>query len=214
MSDVINNTILAPSTVRLFGRLLIGAAKALADPTAAGMAQEGDKEGDARKRSNEARERVEAGLKEPGEGGLAAGELGAGGVSQYLGRSLLFGALRGNDLGVAHIFAFTYEGCYKAFHVPALFLVHGAGEPVHVKDEKNVDPARLGLAHLDGTIVFAKDLRFWIYDRADLAVRLDITSGAIQTLVIDAETGGGHGRRIDLVGQDGSFSARLGQGSY
>jgi len=77
-----------------------------------------------------------------------------------------------------------------------------------------IDPAQLGLAQLDGTITFATDLVFWIYDRADLIIRLDLNSGTLQTLVIDAETGGGRGRRIDLVGQDGSFSGRLGQGRY
>ena len=44
-------------------------------------------------------------------------------------------------------------------------------------------------------------------------IRLDPSSGTLQELVIDAETGGSHGRRrIDLVGQDGSFSGRFGGG--
>jgi hypothetical protein len=120
--------------------------------------------------------------------------------------------LQVEDLRYAHIFAFTYEGRYTMLHAPALFMVRGAGEAV--TDGKGiVDPARIGLANLDGTIVFASDLQFWIYDRSDLTIRLDISSGSLQQLLIDAETGT-HGRRIDLVGQEGSFSARLGQGTY
>ena len=65
-----------------------------------------------------------------------------------------------------------------------------------------------------GTITFASDLKFWFYDPSAQIIRLDISSGTLQQVVIDAETGGAHGRRIDLVGQESSFSARLGQGTY
>lgn len=193
MSDSINRTMLAPSAVRLFGRVLMGT-------TGLAAAKKGA----------------------PGGGGEATGPGGLGAVgpgslagvpSGYEKRSLLLQSLVGDDLRIAHIFAFSYQGGYKPFHVPALFLVHGTGKSV-VEHGKEVDPGQLGLAQLDGTITFARDLRFWIYDRADLTLRLDITSGTVQNLVIDAETGGGHGRRVDIVGQDSSFSARLGQGSY
>jgi len=129
----------------------------------------------------------------------------------YKGQSLPR-ALEGGNLKLAYIFAFTHEGRYTPFHSPALFFVKGPGEDV--KPGKDIDPARLGLAHLDGTITFASDLKYWIYDRSDQTIRLDLASGTLQQLVIDSETGGAHGRRIDLVGQESSFSARLGQGNY
>ena len=195
MSDAINRTILAPSAVRLFGRVLMGATA--------------PRVGDATKKG-----RADPPEETPGPGGLSVAAPGgiADALPDYAGRSLLFQSLEGDNLNIAHIFAYSYQGSYKPLHVPAAFLVQGVGESV--RHAGGVDPARLGLAQLDGTITFAKDLVFWIYDRADLILRLDLNSGTLQTLVIDAETGGGHGRRIDLVGQDGSFSARLGQGSY
>jgi hypothetical protein len=63
-------------------------------------------------------------------------------------------------------------------------------------------------------MVFASDLRIWTYDRSFPIVRLDVSAGTLQRVVIDLETGGAHGRRIDLVGQEGSYTARLGQGNH
>jgi hypothetical protein len=108
---------------------------------------------------------------------------------------------------MAYIFAFCHEGRYMPFQVPAMFLVNGRGQPVH-KDGK-VDLVQLGLASLEPNIVFASDLRFWAVDRWNFVVRLDVNSGPLQKVVINAETAGGSGRRIDLVGQDSSFTARL-----
>jgi len=169
MPKDINASLLAPSTVRLFGRQLIALA-----PVAKRAAQV---------------------TEDPG----------------YKGKSLLADLLKETDLHLAYIFAFSYEGRYTPFHTPALFLVKTPGDAV--VEGKDIDPARLGLAHLDGTITFASDLKYWTYDRSDQTIRLDLASGTLQQLVIDSETGGAHGRRIDLVGQEGSFSARLGQGN-
>jgi hypothetical protein len=175
MSDItINATIVAPSTIRLIGRVL-GALPA-----------------------------VGGGLK---SGGDIAKEQG------YQGQSQVFQAAQAGELRVAYIFAFSHEGRYTALHAPALFLVRGDGTNMVGVDGK-VDPARLGLAQLDSNTTFASDLRFWAYDRLDQIIRLDLSSGTLQKLVVDRETGGAHGRRIDLVGQESSFSARLGQGSY
>ena len=104
-------------------------------------------------------------------------------------------------------------------HVPALFLVHGEGELLgrQARTTEEIDPARLGLAHLEkGNLTFASDLRFWAYDRGDETIRLDVSAGTLLQLVIDAETGpaGGQGRRVDVFGQEGSAHARLARGSY
>jgi hypothetical protein len=130
-------------------------------------------------------------------------------LGKYKGESLLLDTLKDDDRVLAHILAYSYGGVYAGLRVPALFLVRGPGESVKVGGK--VDPGRLGLAHLDGIVEFANDLMFWTYDQSDQTIRLDPSSGTFQQLVIDAETGGPHGhRRIDLVGQDGSFSGRLG----
>src|SRR5262245_37551056 len=58
---------------------------------------------------------------------------------------------------MALISAFSYEGRYTPLRAPALFLVQ---EPTYsVKDNGEVDLAQLGLAHLDGSITFASDLK-------------------------------------------------------
>jgi hypothetical protein len=177
----INRTILGPSTIRLFGWLLTGLVPPLSPP--------------------EDIFQPAAAPKDP----LAHG----GPLEHYKGESLLLNVLTDHDRVLAHILAYSYGGVYSGLRVPALFLVRGHGEDVHVGGK--VDPGRLGLSHFDPKIQFAEHLKFWTYDQADQTIRLDPSSGTLQHRVIDAETGGAHGhRRIDLVGQDGSFSGRFG----
>jgi hypothetical protein len=114
---------------------------------------------------------------------------------------------------LAHVLAFTTEGRYTPFRAPALFLVPNDGEWVW-DDNGKIDPARLGLAQLDNTTLFAPGLQFWVCDRSDYITRLDMSNGTLQRVVIDLETSGAQGRRIDLVGQEGSYTARLGQGHH
>jgi hypothetical protein len=114
---------------------------------------------------------------------------------------------------LANILAFSHEGHYTPFRAPALFLVSSDGEPVWVGNPPQVDLERLGLAQLERTD-FASNLRFWICDRTAYIIRLDVSAGTLQRMVIDLETGAAHGRRIDVVGQESSFTARLGQGPY
>jgi hypothetical protein len=149
--------------------------------------------------------------------GPAAGSLVSARATQqqldddhYKSESLLVKTLTDDDRVLAHILAYTYGGALTPLHVPALFLLRGPGDDV-VHAGRTIDPGRIGLAHLDTTVAFASGLKFWTYDQSDQTVRLDVSSGTLQQLVINAETGGAHGRgRIDLVGQNGSFSGRLG----
>jgi hypothetical protein len=112
---------------------------------------------------------------------------------------------------LAHILAFSNEGRYTAFRTPALFLMRDEGE--WVWDGGGLDPARLGLAQLDQTM-FASNLKFWVCDRSAHIARLDVSIGTLQRMAIELETGAAHGRRMDVVGQESSFTARLGQGPY
>lgn len=111
---------------------------------------------------------------------------------------------------LANILAFSHDGRYTPFHSPALFLMRDEGE--WVWEHNKVDPARLGLAQLDQSMVFASNLKYWICDRSAYLTRLDMSAGTAQLVVIDLETSGAQGRRIDLIGQGSSFMARLGQG--
>jgi hypothetical protein len=130
---------------------------------------------------------------------------------QSSGRSLLQQFYR-NGAWIACIHAFSCEGRYTQFRTPALFLVTDEGEDVWEITGK-LRPERFGLAHLDRSIEFAKDLKFWTYDRGAHIVRLDMAAGTVQRLVIDVEAGGPQGRRIDLVGQESTFMGRLTAGT-
>lgn len=116
-----------------------------------------------------------------------------------------------NGAWLASIHAFSCEGRYTQFRTPALFLVTDLGELVW--DDGKLRPERFGLPHLDRNIEFASDLRFWTYDRGAHTVRLDMSAGTVQRLVIDVEAGGAQGRRIDLVGQESTFMGRLAAGN-
>jgi hypothetical protein len=183
MSFAINSTLLAPSSIRLLGRVLSGLAPAgqnLAAPNPAA----------------------------PNPAAQALGGL----PPQYLGRTQLRNDIQGGLL-LAHILAYSYAGTYATLQTPALFLVRNAGENVVIANR--INPRHLGLVHLDPNVYFADDIRLWTYDQSDQIIRLDASNGTVQQLVIDAETGGVHGRRrIDLVGQDGSFSGRFGGGGH
>jgi hypothetical protein len=185
MSDAINRTVLAPSTIRLVGRVLSG----IIQPAQAAQGQP-----------------------PPPEGSIPPGSAPNGLPPQYAGQSPLARAIDGAGFILAHILAYSFAGNYLPLHVPAYFLVLTQGEPLLIGRELQPDPVRLGLAHLDGTVRFARDLRYWTYDRTDYIIRLDSSSGTLQQMVLDVEINGPHGRRIDLVGQDGSFTARLGGG--
>jgi hypothetical protein len=187
----INTTLLAPSTVRLVGRVL----------RLSGEAQE---DGDVQHAAENPKRAEDPKVFVPAQ------------QEGYLGGSPLVEAMKKGRLRLAHIFGFAHEGRYTPMHVPALFLVHGDGEALLKKDGE-IDPAQLGLAHLEkGNLTFAADLKLWVYDRGDETIRLDVSTGTLLQLVVDAETGpaGGQGRRIDLFGQEGAAHARLARGSY
>jgi len=114
-----------------------------------------------------------------------------------------------NYLWLANIHAFSCEGRYTQFRVPALFLVPNSGDLVAEKGEES-NPAKLGLAQIDMNMKFAADLRYWVFDRTAQIVRLDMSTDTVQRLVVDLETTGAQGRRVDLVGQESSWMGRLG----
>jgi hypothetical protein len=117
-----------------------------------------------------------------------------------------------NAKTLANIFAFSNEGRFTPFRTPALFLMIEPGDWVWKNGQ--VDPARLGLTHLDESMRFAFNLKFWICDRSAYITRLDVSSGTLQRMVVDLETSGVQGRRVDLIGQESSYMARLGQGNH
>ena len=111
------------------------------------------------------------------------------------------------DCDVANIQAFTYDGKLVQMRAPTLFLVPtNSGTPL----TSTVSLSGIGLVCLDPSVQFADDLFCWVYDRNDDIARLDSSSGTVQRMVIDLESGGSQSRRFDAVGQESSWMARLG----
>lgn len=103
---------------------------------------------------------------------------------------------------LARIYAFSYEGHYYDLSKPALFLVHGAGDPVTLTAEYTGLPATCR--------EFAPDIRVWGYDKSDISMRLDPETGTLEQILLDAETTGERvriqysGEKVRLRGDRGS----------
>ena len=113
---------------------------------------------------------------------------------------------------VVHVQAFTADGRYRNMRQPAVFLMGaGTGNPLPRQAGGEVNPGPLGLSQFVPGMVFAENLQYWEVDRSDDILRLDASAGKVQRVLLDVESGGQEGgRRVDLVGQESSFMARLG----
>jgi hypothetical protein len=99
---------------------------------------------------------------------------------------------------LARIYAFAFEGYYFELSRPAVFLVHGAGAPV----AKTVELTGLAATARD----FATDLLVWAYDKGDMSVRLDISTGTLEQILVEAEANpevqfAGQAARVRFAGQ-------------
>ncbi|WP_457939059.1 hypothetical protein [Mesorhizobium sp. 10J20-29] len=118
--------------------------------------------------------------------------------------------LRSKQAKLARIFSFAFEGTFYELARPAIFLVHGNGDDPDAPPPPSGDFERL--ARSPGRITrngvgrhfgsFAMDMKVWVYDKADLSLRLDVESGAFEQILLEAEIaaeddagiGGGFGR--------------------
>lgn len=80
----------------------------------------------------------------------------------------------------ARIYGYSYVGKYIELEVPTVFLVHGDGESA-----ANSNTATTGVAAQD--FEFSSDLSFWPYDQSDFTIRLDMSSGPLSQLLLDAD---------------------------
>ena len=87
--------------------------------------------------------------------------------------------------GLARIYGYSYFGRYTALARPAVFLVHGVGEPAPpaAPGPNTVDTS--GQAFDCG--LFSSDMMVWEYDRGDFSLRLDIDSGPLEQILIEVE---------------------------
>jgi hypothetical protein len=104
-----------------------------------------------------------------------------------------------NQVHIARIYGFSYEGHYYDLPKPALFIVHGDGTlaegPVpspkfesqrYSRAPSGVD--RTGLGTQAGS--YARDLRVWSYDKSDFSIRLDTSTGPLEEILLEPELSG------------------------
>lgn len=106
--------------------------------------------------------------------------------------------LAANNAIIARIYGFSYEGIYCDLPRPALFLVHGPGEPVTKpaaeRNNTNVarapgEPSLTGVAAAD--FQFVDGLMAWSYDTADQTIRMDVEAGTFHQVLLDMYFGSG-----------------------
>lgn len=106
----------------------------------------------------------------------------------------------------ARIYGFSYEGAYYNLSRPAIFLVHGDGTPAFppvpsTPGTGTAPPAaqpphsqmargpsatdQSGTAKKDWE--FASDIYMWDYDKGDFSLRLDVTAGTFEDILLEAE---------------------------
>jgi hypothetical protein len=100
--------------------------------------------------------------------------------------------------GIARIYSFSYEGHYYDLAKPALFLVHGLGDPAEPPDGAGTSgpphrrvakaPADVDLTGYSATAKsFPDDMMVWQYDKGDFSIRLDVETGTFEQILLECE---------------------------
>ena len=84
--------------------------------------------------------------------------------------------LRSNvaDKKLATVFGFEFEGHYYDLPKPVILLVHG-----EAKSPKNAG------ATVESDPKLMDDINVWSYDKADFSVRLDVSSGPLEDILLE-----------------------------
>jgi hypothetical protein len=127
----------------------------------------------------------------PPAGGIGAGVQNLG-ANQFLKEQL-----KADNARLARIYGFSFEGHYYDLPRPVIMLVHGDGAAVTAPP--TIDDT--GEAGRDWE--FADGLRYWEYDKGDFSLRLDVESGPLTEILLDATLG------ADPLGSYAGASARL-----
>ena len=129
----------------------------------------------------------------------SSAEAAAGGApARHGANSFLKQQLTAEGATLARIYGFSYEGFYYELSQPAIFLVHGPGTPVESPEPGSGLPSsrvarsapsvsHTGVAARD--MVFADDIHFWAYDQGDFSLRLDMETGPLKDILLDASLG-------------------------
>jgi hypothetical protein len=150
--------------------------------------------------------------------GLQIGELGINPTSNNPLQVMLGQKFndKANPPQLARIYGFTYLGNYFKLAEPLVFLVFGKGAEIksgYPTPDVSLDDLGLESKGLD----FTAGVWMWMADQADIALRIDITIGWLNDILLSEEmgsdnnmTGGAQLRRSDIVGHDGSLVGRDG----
>lgn len=116
-------------------------------------------------------------------------------VNRFLGKQLE--KADGQEPAFARIYGFSYAGLYYELETPALFLVHGDGaDPASVAKSGGgggnsrlakapENPSTTGLAGTDFQL--AEGLSVWAYDKGDFSIRMDVSTGPLDQILLDLE---------------------------
>jgi hypothetical protein len=98
---------------------------------------------------------------------------------------------------LARIFGFSYEGHYYKLPDPRVFLVHGDGTPVNPGSDAAVELGDLGIEYHEQ--FFAAGVTMWAYDKVDMSLRIDISSGWLEDILFGLITDGDATSRADVL---------------
>lgn len=113
----------------------------------------------------------------------------AGSLGQALGRLAVTDTSK-----FARIYGFSFEGQYYDLARPAIFLVQGDGTPVTpvspvTGDGKSATPVPPAIGVAVEPPKFASDVLVWDYDRDDFLLRIDVETGPLERILLEAELG-------------------------
>ena len=91
---------------------------------------------------------------------------------------------KATDPRLARVYGFSYQGNYYKLSDPTILLVHGEGAEVPAGNEA-VCLDVLGVEFKSET--FAAHVRMWEQDEVDFSVRIDITTGWLQDILVTPE---------------------------
>jgi hypothetical protein len=89
-----------------------------------------------------------------------------------------------NASGLARIYGFSYQGNYYKLATPTVLLVYGEGEPI----PPSIQPVALSLVGVEfKDETFSDEVRMWSQDQTDYSVRIDITPGWLEDILLIPE---------------------------
>lgn len=92
---------------------------------------------------------------------------------------------------LARIYAFSFEGAYYPLPRPAIYLVHGLGQPVgnwahpSLLDESGVVAREWDFSGREKPdVLVLNDLVYWEYEKGDFSLRLDLDAGPFEQILL------------------------------